>query len=173
MCDGEQRKTGSEKYYDRLLQGTGFCSKPVKSKFGANILKKMGWTEGKGLGKHEDGEAECFQVKRRADNAGVGSSPAGPAAPSWNTAFWETMYNDAAKKLTVIVNPDVDTESIDSQSVSEKSTKSAPLSKEVAAKNSNPTVVKKKKTIRKHKCASKSEQINGQNNSFYLSLIHI
>ena len=42
-----------------------------KSAFGYKMLQKMGWADGKGLGKHEDGMATHVRVKRRADALGV------------------------------------------------------------------------------------------------------
>jgi len=38
------------------------------------MLEKMGWSEGKGLGKHEDGRIKHVKVALRADNVGTGVS---------------------------------------------------------------------------------------------------
>lgn len=35
-------------------------------------MVKMGWSEGKGLGKKQSGMTECLQIKRRQDNQGLG-----------------------------------------------------------------------------------------------------
>ena len=45
------------------------------SSFAQRMLKKMGWSAGKGLGKREDGVVEHVRVKRRVDAAGVGAAP--------------------------------------------------------------------------------------------------
>lgn len=41
--------------------------------FGARMLAKMGWTEGKGLGKKEDGSVTHVRVKKRADQLALGA----------------------------------------------------------------------------------------------------
>ena len=43
-----------------------------KNSFAQKLLSKMGWTEGKGLGKREDGIVDHVRVKRRIDSAGIG-----------------------------------------------------------------------------------------------------
>ena len=42
--------------------------------FGYNLMKKMGWTDGKGLGLNEDGETDHIKVRRKRSNAGLGAS---------------------------------------------------------------------------------------------------
>lgn len=41
-----------------------------KSNFGFKMLEKMGWAEGKGLGRKEDGMSTHVRVKRRTENLG-------------------------------------------------------------------------------------------------------
>jgi Pin2-interacting protein X1 len=41
----------ASKYRDRLLAGTGVSNIKFESEFGLKMLKKMGWSEGKGLGR--------------------------------------------------------------------------------------------------------------------------
>jgi len=45
------------------------------------MLERMGWTEGRGLGKREDGRTEHVRVRRRAEALGVGAEGAVGAAP--------------------------------------------------------------------------------------------
>ena len=45
-----------------------------KDKLGAKLLAKWGWTEGKGLGKNENGMTEHVKVTKKDDNTGVGTS---------------------------------------------------------------------------------------------------
>ena len=63
----------SKKYYDRLLAGTGATERKVESRFGSKMLEKMGFKEGQGLGKNDDGITECIQIKRRDDGAALGA----------------------------------------------------------------------------------------------------
>ena len=40
--------------------------------------------------------------------------------PKWGNAFWESIYNDAAKNLSVIVNPDAATADDQTESCAEE-----------------------------------------------------
>ncbi|ELR23219.1 Gpatch domain containing protein [Acanthamoeba castellanii str. Neff] len=44
-----------------------------KGRFGFQMLEKMGWKEGKGLGANEDGTTEHIKVKKKIDNQGIGT----------------------------------------------------------------------------------------------------
>eukprot|EP00344_Euplotes_crassus_P003652 CAMPEP_0197004630 /NCGR_PEP_ID=MMETSP1380-20130617/24306_1 /TAXON_ID=5936 /ORGANISM="Euplotes crassus, Strain CT5" /LENGTH=157 /DNA_ID=CAMNT_0042423489 /DNA_START=7 /DNA_END=480 /DNA_ORIENTATION=- len=91
----------SKKYFDRLMTGSGYSGKKVKSKFGEAMLKKMGWNESKGLGKNQHGETECFQIKRREEGAGLGTEEQKEKGKfKWNDEFWIKMYDNVAKKIT-------------------------------------------------------------------------
>ena len=60
---------------------------------------------GKGLGKKETGRTECVQIKRRTENTGIGCEEINPVEdPKWGSEHWETIYNNAAKNLEVVVN---------------------------------------------------------------------
>ena len=111
---------GSKKYYERLASSNGTSSKAVQSKFGIAMLKKMGWSEGKGLGRAENGIVECIQVQRREEGVGLGQEKKDKFR--WNDSFWKDIYDSVASKLTVEVNqtsnmPDVE---LDSSSSSEE-----------------------------------------------------
>ncbi|XP_012142835.1 uncharacterized protein LOC100878111 [Megachile rotundata] len=63
--------------------------------FAKSQLMKYGWTEGKGLGKHENGIAEALKTKLKLDKTGVGHKD-----KDWHN-WWETAYNKAANSIKV------------------------------------------------------------------------
>ncbi len=89
----------SRKYYDKLLTSNGTSNKKVKSKFGESILKSMGWDEGKGLGRKEDGMTECIQIQRREEGTGLGRPKDKTSSFRWNDQFWVDVYNSTAAKI--------------------------------------------------------------------------
>jgi Pin2-interacting protein X1 len=53
------------------------CIGADKSKFGYKMLQKMGWKEGKGLGKDEDGMDTHVHIKKRSEmesSLGIGAA---------------------------------------------------------------------------------------------------
>ncbi|XP_017766502.1 PREDICTED: G patch domain-containing protein 4 [Eufriesea mexicana] len=63
--------------------------------FAKSQLMKYGWTEGKGLGKHESGITEALKPKLKFDTTGVGHKD-----KDWNN-WWESTFNNAASSITV------------------------------------------------------------------------
>ncbi|XP_033207959.1 G patch domain-containing protein 4 [Belonocnema kinseyi] len=61
-------------------------------------LLKYGWTEGKGLGKQEDGIVDAIKPKLKFDTAGVGHKS--DICNNW----WESVFNKAAKNVSVDTN---------------------------------------------------------------------
>ncbi|CAB1098844.1 unnamed protein product [Ectocarpus sp. CCAP 1310/34] len=57
-----------------------------KSKFGLKMMQKMGWTEGKGLGKNEDGVSEHVKVAKKSNNLGLGATRDSSGAAGWASA---------------------------------------------------------------------------------------
>jgi len=55
-------------------QATTLASKPIsEGNIGNKLLQKMGWKEGTGLGKKNQGRTEIIEAEQRVSNAGLGS----------------------------------------------------------------------------------------------------
>jgi Pin2-interacting protein X1 len=64
-------------------------------KFGLKLLKKMGWSEGKGLGKYEDGTLSHIKVQKKGDVLGLGADK--HTAQDWTIHSLE--FSDVLKRL--------------------------------------------------------------------------
>ncbi|XP_063977181.1 G patch domain-containing protein 4 [Diachasmimorpha longicaudata] len=62
--------------------------------FAKNQLLKYGWTEGKGLGKNENGIVDALKPKLKFDTTGIGHD-----GTEYN--WWEHVYNEASGNLEV------------------------------------------------------------------------
>ncbi|OII77417.1 G-patch domain-containing protein [Cryptosporidium andersoni] len=89
----------SQKYYDKLSKGNGISNKQFTSGIGLSLLQKMGWTEGRGLGKDEVGIVECIQIKKKHDNLGIGAKDIKSDVSDWSE-WWKETYNSVAQKLS-------------------------------------------------------------------------
>mmetsp|Transcript_9022 Transcript_9022/g.16933 ORF Transcript_9022/g.16933 Transcript_9022/m.16933 type:complete len:226 (-) Transcript_9022:106-783(-) len=67
------------------------------SDFARRQMEKFGWSEGKGLGKNEDGIAGHIKAKKREESAGLGSETVAVevAADDW----WHHGFTNALKKV--------------------------------------------------------------------------
>ncbi|XP_043288703.1 G patch domain-containing protein 4 [Venturia canescens] len=65
------------------------------SSFAKAQLLKFGWTEGKGLGKHENGIVEALKPKLKFDNTGIGHD-------AKEFKWWESVYEKASKNVKII-----------------------------------------------------------------------
>ena len=63
--------------------------------FGKKMLQKMGWSEGKGLGKSEQGVTSHVRVKKREEAVGLGADVRENIDYQW----WYNVYNKAAAKM--------------------------------------------------------------------------
>ena len=97
----------------------------------------MGWKEGEGLGKNEDGMKSCIQITRREEGTGLGNENTTPAATfKWNDSFWTDMYNQNASKFTGIKGEGaslINGNSSSSSSSSSESSDDEPAKKKKAA----------------------------------------
>ncbi|KAL0809551.1 hypothetical protein ABMA28_011084 [Loxostege sticticalis] len=65
--------------------------------FARKQLEKYGWTDGKGLGKHENGISEALKPKLKRSVTGIGHDAASDFTEHW----WTQLYNKAAGNVEV------------------------------------------------------------------------
>ncbi|XP_054996112.1 G patch domain-containing protein 4 isoform X2 [Sorex araneus] len=76
------------------------AAQEVKSrgmKFAEEQLLKHGWTQGKGLGRKENGITQALRVTLKQDTHGVGHDPAKEFTDHW----WSDLFNKTAASLVV------------------------------------------------------------------------
>ncbi|XP_005622757.1 G patch domain-containing protein 4 isoform X2 [Canis lupus familiaris] len=66
-------------------------------KFAEEQLLKHGWTQGKGLGRNENGITQALRVTLKQDTHGVGHDPAKEFTDHW----WDELFNRTAASLVV------------------------------------------------------------------------
>lgn len=57
----------------------------MEGSFADRMMRKMGWSEGKGLGKAENGISSSVTVKRRVEGEGLGVTKDAAGAIGWST----------------------------------------------------------------------------------------
>lgn len=68
-----------------------------KADFAKNQLERHGWSEGKGLGKEEQGISKAIKVNVKTDLAGVGFD----AGSQFSFQWWDHVFNKAAKSIVI------------------------------------------------------------------------
>uniref|UniRef100_A0A8D2GZI5 G patch domain-containing protein 4 n=1 Tax=Urocitellus parryii TaxID=9999 RepID=A0A8D2GZI5_UROPR len=71
-------------------------------KFAEEQLLKHGWTQGKGLGRKENGITQAIKVTLKQDTHGVGHDPAKEFTNHW----WNELFNKTAANLVVETGQD-------------------------------------------------------------------
>uniref|UniRef100_A0A7S1L0R8 PinX1-related protein 1 n=1 Tax=Neobodo designis TaxID=312471 RepID=A0A7S1L0R8_NEODS len=71
--------------------------------YGASLMKKQGWSEGQGIGKHGTGQAEAVKVSKKDDVKGIGYSAKVHQTYSAQSVAFEDVISRIATKNT---NPD-------------------------------------------------------------------
>ncbi|KAH8583948.1 G patch domain containing [Cryptosporidium sp. chipmunk genotype I] len=178
----------SKSYFDKLNNGGMHSTIPFSSNIGVNLLQKMGWTEGKGLGKEEVGMQECIQIKKKNDNLGLGAKVTRDSSKDWSD-WWKDAYNNVANKLSTNINDsryedlNSDDYSTDSEGenklISSKSDKFSKLSDKKKSKskqkvessgddntsNKDGIIKVKKKSEKSNKKSKKSDKNKSKNKS--------
>ncbi|XP_056636983.1 G patch domain-containing protein 4 [Diorhabda sublineata] len=68
--------------------------------FARKQLEKYGWSEGKGLGKNEDGISVALKPKLKFDNTGVGHNVGEQFTNNW----WEKIFNNASDNIDIEID---------------------------------------------------------------------
>ena len=94
------------------------------------MLEKMGWSEGKGLGQHEDGMREHIKVNFKADTLGVGADKR--TVDNWldNTSAFDALLQSL--NTQIVTASDESDESASKQTKKSKKEKKAKKSKKEA-----------------------------------------
>ncbi|KAE8588361.1 hypothetical protein XENTR_v10022480 [Xenopus tropicalis] len=71
-------------------------------RFAEQQMHKHGWTEGKGLGRRENGISEAIKVKVKCDHAGVGHN----SAEQFTFHWWDHVFNKTASSISVEADQD-------------------------------------------------------------------
>ncbi len=87
----------SKKTIDKMGSQMGNSSASKPSAFAMKQMAKMGWVEGKGLGKSEDGIAKHIEIKKR-DSSGLGSEVVDSAVEE---NWWHATYSSNLKSLKI------------------------------------------------------------------------
>ncbi|XP_054706601.1 G patch domain-containing protein 4-like [Uloborus diversus] len=66
--------------------------------FARKQLEKYGWTEGKGLGKEENGISKPIKPFLKFDNHGIGHD----SSKVWTSKWWCEVFNDASQCINVV-----------------------------------------------------------------------
>jgi Pin2-interacting protein X1 len=69
------------------------------SEFAVKQLQKMGWTEGAGLGKKGTGITTHIKVKKRAEQAGIGTETAAAEKQASTEQWWKDSVGDTLARL--------------------------------------------------------------------------
>lgn len=69
------------------------------SAFAKKQMEKMGWTEGKGLGKTESGNASHIKVKKMEDNEGLGAKAAKDEKAEEDATWWHDGFASGLAKM--------------------------------------------------------------------------
>ena len=71
------------------------------SGLGKKLLRKMGWSEGDGLGLGKDGIRNAIEIKKKDDLKGVGKTS---ERYNWEEKWWEGHFKKAADKFKAVVD---------------------------------------------------------------------
>jgi hypothetical protein len=74
------------------------------SSFAQNYMKKLGWSEGKGLGKSEDGMQTHIKVSKKEEATGLGLDKAVVEQTEASEHWWHDAFSSTLKSFTASTN---------------------------------------------------------------------
>jgi len=118
------------------------------------LVSKMGWEEGKGLGRDNKGIVKHIWTKKRNDQVGLG----GEVGNDWGAHSIQTnTYNSLLSKLSVITNDSSDCDSDSDAGGNPKKETDKEKKQDKKGSDSDSVGEKKKKETRKKKKSQKAE----------------
>lgn len=69
------------------------------SDFAKKQMLKMGWTEGKGLGKNEDGMSSHIKISKREESVGLGSEKLNLEVQNHMDSWWSDSFAQTLQKF--------------------------------------------------------------------------
>ena len=88
-----------KKLQDKMGSSMNESRAAPMGKFGAKMLEKMGWKEGDGLGKNNDGMKEHIKIKKREEAIGLGADNGAAVHTGPADGWWMDAYSDSIKNL--------------------------------------------------------------------------
>mmetsp|Transcript_30955 Transcript_30955/g.100896 ORF Transcript_30955/g.100896 Transcript_30955/m.100896 type:complete len:318 (-) Transcript_30955:55-1008(-) len=89
--------TASDRQIRDLMSRTNELVASKPSKFALAQMKKMGWKEGKGLGRREDGIVDHVSTDKRDESQGLGFKH--EDYDRWGQQWWHEHYNSTASAI--------------------------------------------------------------------------
>jgi Pin2-interacting protein X1 len=103
----------------------------AKESLAFRLMTQMGWEEGTGLGKNQQGIKSHVRVRQRKDNSGVGTDEQKKAAANWtvNTHIFDNILKNLKVKAA---EPETKKESSDEYSSDDDSVEAVPVVRKVS-----------------------------------------
>nr|CCA21901.1 conserved hypothetical protein [Albugo laibachii Nc14] len=88
-----------KKYLKTLQRMPNEAAACAVSDFALRQMQKMGWKEGKGLGKREEGVTCSIRVRKRDESVGIGYGVV--SSNTKETQWWSNVYDTIASKVQI------------------------------------------------------------------------
>lgn len=99
MSDTNGTPVFGKKYLKKLQEMPNESAACSVSDFALRQMQKMGWREGKGLGKREEGVTSSIRVRKRDESIGIGYGVV--SSDTKETQWWYNVYDNIASKVQI------------------------------------------------------------------------